>query len=76
MPALIVEGYRLRGIVLKQGYGLTGAGVNCFAMSEAEAQAKPGSIGKPMLFSEVALMQGGRPSTPCCRASRAIWAGA
>lgn len=52
LPAPLAEKYRARGLVMKQGYGLTEAGVNCFAMSTEEAEKKSGSIGKPMLFCE------------------------
>ncbi len=55
LPAYISEAYENRGVVLKQGYGMTEVGVNCFTMSEGESRAKRGSIGRPMLFTEVEL---------------------
>ena len=51
LPLYLIEAYLARGIVLKQGYGLTEVGVNCFAMSCEDARRKPGSIGKPLLFT-------------------------
>lgn len=36
-------------IGFKQGYGLTEAGVNCFAMEVDDAAARPDSVGKPIL---------------------------
>jgi fatty-acyl-CoA synthase len=39
-------------VVLRQGYGLTEVGVNCFAMTDEEAVSKAGSIGRPLLFTE------------------------
>ena len=51
LPLYLIEAYLARGIVLKQGYGLTEVGVNCFAMGEEDARRKPGSIGKPLLFT-------------------------
>jgi fatty-acyl-CoA synthase len=61
LAAYIAEGYRRRGMVLKQGYGLTEAGVNCFVMTTEDAERKAGSIGKPMMFTEARLAdaQGG-----------------
>jgi fatty-acyl-CoA synthase len=56
LPAYIAEAYQQRGIVFKQGYGLTEVGVNCFTMTVADSFRKPGSIGKPMLFTEVKLL--------------------
>jgi fatty-acyl-CoA synthase len=55
LPAPLAALYRERGLVMKQGYGLTEAGVNCFAMSAEEAALKAGSIGRPMLFTEAKL---------------------
>ena len=55
LPAPLAELYRGRGLVMKQGYGLTEAGVNCFAMSAEESERKAGSIGKPMLFTQAKL---------------------
>ncbi len=55
LPAPVAALYRHRGLVMKEGYGLTEAGVNCFAMSAEESRTKAGSIGKPMLFTEARL---------------------
>jgi fatty-acyl-CoA synthase len=52
LPRYLIDRYGERGVVFKQGYGLTEAGVNCFAMTAEEAGRKAGSIGKPMLFAE------------------------
>jgi len=56
LPPSLVELYRKRGLVLRQGYGLTEAGVNCFAMTDRDAWEHPGSIGKPMMFTEAILV--------------------
>jgi fatty-acyl-CoA synthase len=55
LPRYLIDEYRARGIVFKQGYGMTEAGVNCFAMTAQDATAKAGSIGKPMLFTEASV---------------------
>lgn len=52
LPRYLIDRYQERGLVFKQGYGLTEAGVNCFAMTSEEAARKAGSIGKPMMFAE------------------------
>ena len=52
LPRYLIDLYQRRGLVFKQGYGLTEAGVNCFAMTAADAARKPGSIGKPMMFAQ------------------------
>ncbi len=56
LPTWIAETYQRRGLVFKQGYGMTEVGVNCFAMTVEESQAKLGSIGKPMMHTEVRLV--------------------
>lgn len=60
LPVELVEQYHKRGVILKQGYGLTEVGVNCFSMSAEEAIRKKGSIGKPMMFTEARLQQEGQ----------------
>jgi fatty-acyl-CoA synthase len=56
LPLYLIEAYQKRGVVFKQGYGLTEVGVNCFAMTAAEAEAKKGSIGKPMMFTRARVV--------------------
>jgi fatty-acyl-CoA synthase len=56
LPLYIAETYQRRGILFKLGYGLTEVGVNCFAISDDDAPRKPGSIGKPIMFSEAKLI--------------------
>jgi fatty-acyl-CoA synthase len=56
LPLHLHQRYRERGVILKQGYGLTEVGVNCFVMSEAESVTKVGSIGRPLLFTRARLI--------------------
>jgi fatty-acyl-CoA synthase len=56
LPLYLIEAYQRRGVVFKQGYGLTEVGVNCFAMTVEESVAKPGSIGKLLMFTEARLV--------------------
>jgi len=61
LPTYLVQAYAERGVVLKQGFGMTEVGVNCFTMSAEEARSRSGSIGKPMMFTEARLLdEGGR----------------
>ena len=52
LPLYIIEAYQRRGIVFKQGYGLTEVGVNCFSMTVEQSAQKKGAIGQPMMFTE------------------------
>jgi len=56
LPLWIIEAYQARGVVFKQGYGLTEVGVNCFAMTVEDSVAKRGSIGRPMMGTEARLV--------------------
>lgn len=58
LPVALIDACRERGVTLKQGYGLTEVGVNCFTMTVEDAHAKPGSIGCPMMFTDVRLVDG------------------
>jgi fatty-acyl-CoA synthase len=55
LPIYLIEAYQQRGVPLRQGYGLTEVGVNCFAMTTGDAAVKLGSIGKPLMFTEARL---------------------
>ena len=54
-PSLIEAWSRAKGAAMRQGYGLTEAGVNCFSMTSADALAKVGSVGKPIFHSWVRI---------------------
>jgi len=59
LPTWIAEIYQRRGVVFKQGFGMTEVGVNCFAMTVEDSVAKLGSIGQPMMHTEVRLVATG-----------------
>ena len=56
LPEYIAQAYQDRGVVFKQGYGLTEVGVNCFSMTVEESVRKRGSVGKPMMMTEAMLV--------------------
>jgi fatty-acyl-CoA synthase len=65
LPLYLIEAYQVRGVVFRQGYGLTEVGVNCFAMSDADAVRKKGSIGRPMMFTDARVVDAaGRDCPP------------
>ncbi len=55
LPHYLIEAYQQKGIVFKQGFGMTEVGVNCFAMTVEDSFHKAGSIGKPMMYTDVRL---------------------
>ena len=56
LPEYLIDAYQRRGVVFKQGYGLTEVGVNCFAMTVEDSVRKKGSIGTPLMFTETRLV--------------------
>ena len=55
-PSLIEAWSKAKEVPLRQGYGLTEVGVNCFTMTDAEALEKAGSVGKPIFHSQMRLV--------------------
>jgi fatty-acyl-CoA synthase len=56
LPLELLRAYQQREFIFRQGYGLTEVGVNCFAINDEDSARKPGSIGKPMMFTEAKLV--------------------
>ena len=55
-PSLIQAWSEKKGVVMRQGYGLTEVGVNCFSMTDEDALRKLGSVGKPIFHSDMRLV--------------------
>jgi fatty-acyl-CoA synthase len=49
-PLPLIERYRERGILFRQGYGLTEVGPNCFSLVAEDAFRKAGSVGWPNFY--------------------------
>ncbi len=52
-PPLMNEWREKKGIIFRQGYGLTEVGANCFSMTDEDSVPKTGSVGKPIFHSEM-----------------------
>ena len=55
-PSLIEAWHKAKNVVVRQGYGLTEVGVNCFSMTDEDALRKKGSVGKPIFHSQMRLV--------------------
>lgn len=55
-PVSIYDAFAAKGLPFKEGYGLTEAGPNNFFIDPAVAKKKRGSVGKPMLYNEIKLV--------------------
>ncbi|MCP4914792.1 MAG: long-chain fatty acid--CoA ligase [Oligoflexia bacterium] len=56
----LIKKYQTKGLMFKQGFGLTEVGPNCFLLDEEYAISKLGSIGVPMPHSQVKIIKDGR----------------
>jgi len=45
-----------KGIIFRQGYGLTEVGANCFSMTDEDSVPKTGSVGKPVFHSQMRVV--------------------
>ncbi|SFJ51538.1 o-succinylbenzoate--CoA ligase [Thermoflavimicrobium dichotomicum] len=57
-PLNIYDAFIKKGISFKEGYGMTEAGPNNFQIDPEVAKRKKGSVGLPMFFNEIRLMDG------------------
>jgi fatty-acyl-CoA synthase len=58
-PLGLIEDYRARGVLFRQGFGMTEVGPNCFSLTEEDAFEKAGSIGWPNFYLEADIGEGG-----------------
>lgn len=56
MPIPLIEIWEAKGIPIRQGFGMTEVGPNCFSLPEEDAIRKAGSIGFPNFFIETRLV--------------------
>jgi fatty-acyl-CoA synthase len=56
LPAALAERVRAAGYALREGYGLTECGPNCFAIAPADALERPGCVGWPVPLLEMRLL--------------------
>lgn len=56
-PVSLMQAWReAKGVVFRQGYGLTEVGTNCFSMTDEQSVSKSGSVGKPIFHSKMRLV--------------------
>ncbi|MGD8623951.1 MAG: long-chain fatty acid--CoA ligase [Anaerolineae bacterium] len=56
LPPSLVQAYAERGIVIQQGFGMTETGPTVFIIDRENALRKAGSVGKPVMHTEVCIM--------------------
>jgi fatty-acyl-CoA synthase len=55
-PVELIRAYARKGVVFRQGYGLTEVGPNCFSLRPEDAVRKAGSIGFPIFHCEARIV--------------------
>lgn len=56
LPPSVVHDYANRGIIIQQGFGMTETGPTVFLLPKADAVRKAGAVGKPVLHTQVCIM--------------------
>jgi fatty-acyl-CoA synthase len=56
LPPSLVQDYAERGIIIQQGFGMTETGPTVFIIDRENAVRKAGSVGKPVLHTDVCIM--------------------
>lgn len=56
MPVPLINQWHDRGVYIRQGYGLTEVGPNCYSLHQDHAIAKRGSIGFPNFYIEARVV--------------------
>jgi fatty-acyl-CoA synthase len=59
LPPALVERYAEQGIIIQQGFGMTETGPTVFIIDKENAVRKSGSVGKPVLHTDVCIMDRG-----------------
>jgi len=55
LPPSLVEQYAEKGIIIQQGFGMTETGPTVFLIDKENAVRKAGSVGKPVLHTDVCI---------------------
>ena len=56
LPPSLVQEYAEKGIIIQQGFGMTETGPTVFIITREDAVRKAGSVGKPVLHTDVCIM--------------------
>jgi fatty-acyl-CoA synthase len=56
LPPSLVQEFAEKGILIQQGFGMTETGPTVFIIGKEDALRKAGSVGKPVLHTEVQIM--------------------
>ena len=56
LPPSLVQEFASKNIIIQQGFGMTETGPTVFLITKEDAQRKAGSVGKPVMHTEVRIL--------------------
>lgn len=56
MPLELIRTWQGKGVLIRQGFGLTECGPNCFSLRAEDAESKLGSIGRPNFYVQTRVV--------------------
>lgn len=64
MPLSLIKTWHDKGVPVRQGFGLTEFGPNCFSLSAEDAETKMGSIGRPNFYVKTKIVDAEKNEVP------------
>lgn len=64
MPEPLIRTWQEKGVPIRQGFGMTEVGVNCFSLPARDALRKIGSIGLPNFYIDTKVVDDGGAEVP------------
>lgn len=64
MPLNMIQLWHNKGVAIRQGFGMTECGPNCFSLSEKDAETKIGSIGRPNFYVQTRIVDDNNQEVP------------
>jgi len=64
MPLPLIDTWHRKGVRIRQGYGMTEVGPNCFSLHQDDAVRKAGSIGQPNFYIEARVVDAAGADCP------------
>lgn len=75
-PGPLIAAWReSKGVIFRQGYGLTEVGPNCFTMTDEESVPKTGSVGRPIFHSHMRIIDEKGQDAPAGQVGELLIAG-
>jgi fatty-acyl-CoA synthase len=63
-PLGLIDDYARRGVVFRQGFGLTEVGPNCFSLPPEDAKRKAGTVGFPVMHCQARIVDAAGQDVP------------